>query len=329
MIQDANIFKAIVDRVNLADDPSLNVFKGTIDCHSEIPRMAYRNVRVLSPHASTVYTTDPNNPKRLVAVQSGFVHLPNKGDLVICAFVNGYPDYPICMGSLYEAANLTQAIPQPEQATPTGVAGDTSFPPLFQRQDGLWMHESGAYIRMRNNGITPQGAYVNTVIPEITFHHSNGTDLTMTEDANGNVSVVLSAPNTTIVAGARNDASVAFVDPSDPTPAKTILKLQNSDEVLVEGPGGSMIQLSSTGIVIQTTPGSDGQPLPVYIGSNGQAGGSFPVLYRKINSQTPIQDINEIGQSNVLFVGGEDTDMTQGNNLLDAMLVISPVFPPS
>lgn len=143
----------------------------TISIRPEAGRMGFSNVRVLSPNSAYV-----NNKFR------GFAWMPHPGDWVVCGYLEGYPDLPICFGVLY---NYTNARP-PEAAV--GSNGE------YQYYDFVVQHETGSFIRMRNlnqpvfaNNIWTQPAYdlPEVVISQQLANDAGTNNITMTETAAG------------------------------------------------------------------------------------------------------------------------------------------------
>jgi len=89
---------------------------------------------------------------------SGTVCLPEKGDMVLCGYVEGFDNYPVCFGSITNKFS--------QQISPAGN----------QRHDITFQHISGSYIRMRGNGSA-----------DIEIKHNSGSTIKI--DASGNVEI--------------------------------------------------------------------------------------------------------------------------------------------
>ncbi len=216
-------FKAVVTRINLDRRNDLNRIPGTIDCLPDAPRIELRNVRLISPlytqtfsYSSALQAQQANNftaqiinPGLLTSLaQAGFWHMPNIGDIGVVGFLNGYADYAVWYGSLmpsldprinppagpdfYENGN-NLSTNNTQYSSSTIVASEQASP--FRRQDAIWFHETGSFLRFRNRAVevktftdssgttTPRNFWDGkTLIPEVTLQHGSGTNLTITQE---------------------------------------------------------------------------------------------------------------------------------------------------
>jgi hypothetical protein len=128
---------------------------GTIDVKPAAHRAAIQGVRVLIPCAGTSSN-----------VESGFVWLPSVGDWVVCGYLENYPDYAICFGTVRNP--LTNNIPE------TGNIQD----------DYLIHHQTDSYLRMRNLEKV-SNASSSKIRSEIKIRHKTGTEIELTEPSVG------------------------------------------------------------------------------------------------------------------------------------------------
>lgn len=89
-------------------------------------RMGLHQVRMLVPNSGNIK-----------GKMRGFNWLPASGDWAVCAFLEGYPDYPICLGVVFNQTNTRP----PEAASINGQ---------YQHFDYVVQHQTGSFIRFRN-----------------------------------------------------------------------------------------------------------------------------------------------------------------------------------
>lgn len=90
--------------------------------------------------------------------KTGAICMPEKGDLVLCGFVEGFDNFPVCMGS------ITNKFSQEVSAQGN------------QRHDYTFHHISGSYIRIRGAGSA-----------NIEIQHNSGSVIKI--DSGGNVTI--------------------------------------------------------------------------------------------------------------------------------------------
>ncbi|MDE2589915.1 MAG: hypothetical protein KGL95_09665 [Patescibacteria group bacterium] len=180
--------------------------------------MPLRNVRMLVPNSTLAYSYTSNNKQTLFnelktlqvstpLANAGFWHMPNVGDFVVVGFLNGYPDLGICHGFLLPTHDPRINLPADPNDTFVGSDGKT-YRAGFNRQDAIWYHETGSFIRFRNlavkrvfrTGINNilEWDYTwdgKTLQPELTIQHASGSGFVMTEDANGKVATTFNQQN--------------------------------------------------------------------------------------------------------------------------------------
>lgn len=167
-----SLFIAVVQSVRLQpelDTQSKIVYgAGTIDVKPIGGRMGLKGVRVMVPNTAQV-----NGSSR------GFFWLPSIGDWVVCGYLESYPDHPVCMGSIY---NPTYSNPPEAALSDNGQS--------YQMYDLVMQHQTGSYIRFRNNNQPYQdsrGSWHDpkTNLSEIVIHHNAGDELLINEATAG------------------------------------------------------------------------------------------------------------------------------------------------
>jgi len=131
-------------------------------------RMGMKYVRVTTQNACALR----NNQTQ------GYFWMPHVNDTVVCAFVEGMPDYPICLGVLF-----TDTFTKPPQAATKSVGGID----VYQHYDYVVQHQTGSFIRIRNlnqptqsssGSTTGEWQLPTTDLPEIVIQQqlANKTD---------------------------------------------------------------------------------------------------------------------------------------------------------
>jgi hypothetical protein len=145
----AKVIQVYPKRIQDTKQSSSNITRDaySIDVMPAVGRLPLRNVRVLS---------------HVAGVTSGFVWMPNVDDWVVCSYLENYPDYAICLGT----------IKHPSYNQVTSEAN--------QFQDCTLSHQSGSWIRMRDleKGNNPSSTVSRS---EIVLHHKTGSEIEMTE----------------------------------------------------------------------------------------------------------------------------------------------------
>lgn len=98
----------------------------TLSVQPTAGRMGLRQVRMLV-----------SNSGNIKGKMRGFNWLPASGDWAVCAFLEGYPDYPVCLGIVFNETNTRP----PEAASINGQ---------YQHFDYVVQHQTGSFIRFRN-----------------------------------------------------------------------------------------------------------------------------------------------------------------------------------
>lgn len=114
----------------------------TITVNPVASRMGMRNVRVIVPNSGNVR-----------GKLSGFSWMPHVGDWAVCGFIEGYPDFPVCFGVIYNGTNTRP----PEAGTIDGE---------YQFYDYVVQHQTGSFIRIRNRNQPYQDSSGNWHEPE-------------------------------------------------------------------------------------------------------------------------------------------------------------------
>lgn len=122
---------------------------GTIDIQPTGGRNVITNIKVLVPNTANV------NGK-----QYGFIWLPNVNDWVVCTYLEGYPDFPVCLGAIYH--------PQYNRVSEEGQV----------LKDFVIHHQSDSFVRLREPS---PGKSV------VTIKHNTGTSIEIDEDGNVNI----------------------------------------------------------------------------------------------------------------------------------------------
>lgn len=241
MILDPYNFKAVVTRVNIDRKNDLNSIPGSIDCLPDPPRMALPNTRIVAPvytqtfsYGTPVQSQQSNNflsgignPGIAASLaHAGFWHMPNVGDIGVVGFLNGYADYAVWYGSLMPSIGTPNVLPPAGPASP----GDQNTAVRFQRQDAIWFHETGSFIRFRNKAIQANSVTTNnvessryvwdglTLIPDITIQHGSGTNLNITQNLSGSNPPTPANPlqtqlTLTYVSNGKDPQQVLTIDP--------------------------------------------------------------------------------------------------------------------
>ena len=169
MFEHLNRNKLFVGRVI-----SINPEEYTLTVLPANGRMGLRKVRMLVPNSGNV-----RNKFR------GFSWLPYIGDWAVCAFLEGYPDYPICLGVIYNISNT-----RPPEAS----ANDGEY----QYYDYVVQQQTGSYIRIRNLNQPTfiNGNWIDPVedLPEITIYQmladkTKANKIVMKEESSGSSTV--------------------------------------------------------------------------------------------------------------------------------------------
>lgn len=127
----------------------------TIDIKPFAGRSELQGVRVISPSSGTNRENG-----------SGFIWMPSIGDWVVCGYLEGYPDYAVCFGSIKH--------PHFNILSPEGQG----------YEDFIIHHQSDSWIRIRDlekyNDISN-----NKSRSEIKIHHNTGSEIEITESSSG------------------------------------------------------------------------------------------------------------------------------------------------
>lgn len=184
------MFLGIVTRVNLSTT-SLSRTAGTIDCECPHMRFPLMNVRVLSPTYSSYREKEGD---QFIQHQAGFTHLPSVGDYVVLEFLDDIQTNAVCLGSIFNIdRNKGVALVALDQANSL-----KPIPEHHQKQDALWKHESGSFIRMRNLEVTVNAEGESIVTgacrSEMLVQHRTGAKIAITELPDDKVEIEISHP---------------------------------------------------------------------------------------------------------------------------------------
>jgi len=124
----------------------------TIDVKPAAHRLAIQGVRVI--------TSNTGGSNKIL--KSGEVYMPSIGDWVVCAYLEGYPDFAVCLGAIYNPG-----INEPSEQ------GEVI-------EDYVIHHQSDSFIRMRNleKAVNPSSTISRS---EIKINHKTGTKIELTE----------------------------------------------------------------------------------------------------------------------------------------------------
>jgi len=155
---------------------------GTFDGVSPNGRGEVKGVRILVPSA-------PNT-----GVQAGLVTYPSVGDTTVCAYLEGYPDYPVCFGVLM----------LPSSSSPSKQAS--------KQQDMVVHHPSNSFLRLRNKANTEDKIETEVTASEIRLQHRSGCNIVIEDFLDGNdlkTAVMITGPqNATFVLDSAGNVSI-------------------------------------------------------------------------------------------------------------------------
>ena len=128
-----NLFKKVNDTSKdyslfLGQVVTINQKKHTINIMPLFGRRGSMDVRVLTRNTVNSNVNFKSNPSS----SGGITLLPSLGDIVVCAYLEGHTNYPICLGSIYSDGN-------------TKTSDEAQL-----QEDWVWHHPSGSIMRFRN-----------------------------------------------------------------------------------------------------------------------------------------------------------------------------------
>jgi hypothetical protein len=187
----------------------INPANYTISIRPQAGRMGFDNVRVIAPNTAYI-----NGRFR------GFSWMPHPGDWVVCGYLEGYPDLPVCFGAIY---NFTNTRP-PEAATEIDNNGVNQY----QFYDYVIQHETGSFIRIRNlnqplfnstsgSWVEPSTNLTQLNITQQLSDNINVNEIVLEETAVGNSTVTISH-NSGATIKIDKDGNIILI----PTDGKTI-----------------------------------------------------------------------------------------------------------
>jgi len=155
---------------------SINPEDYTITVLPSSGRMGLRKVRVIVPNSGNVR-----------GKFRGFSWLPYIGDIAVCSFLEGYPDYPVCLGVIYNISNTRP----PEAGAEDGE---------YQYYDYVVQHQTGSFIRIRNlnqpsfsndTWIDPVEDLTEITIEQMLADKTKSNKIVMTEESSGSSTMII------------------------------------------------------------------------------------------------------------------------------------------